>query len=388
MNHSLCASDVFIAGGGPAGLAAAIALRQVGYSVTVADPALPPVDKACGEGIMPSGIAALAELGVDLPPALTVPFQGIRFLGDGLCAEAHFRGSAGQAVRRTVLHDLLARRAAEAGACLAWGVRVAGLTDDGLRVADGPAIRARWIIGADGLNSGVRRWMDVPYARGRRRYGFRRHFAIAPWSDFVEVYWEDGCQIYVTPVTSQSVGIACISSDPHLRLQDALKAFPALLRRLGGIEPLSREQGSLTLTRRLPQVYRKNVALIGDASGSVDAITGEGLALGFQQALALRDALRPPTTEGGLQCYQAAHRNLLRWPKRMASLLLAMNDSPRFRSRVLHAFAADPRLFPHLLGLHTGDDSLTGLGFGGAGSLLWNFLAAPGRASGERGFPT
>ena len=381
---SVC--DIFIVGGGPVGLAAAIALREVGYSVTVADPALPPVDKACGEGIMPNGIGALAALGVDLPPALTLPFQGIRFLEGGLSAEARFRGEAGRSVRRIVLHGLLMRRAAETGVCLRWGVRVAGLTEDGALIAGGPIIRARWIIGADGLNSGVRRWTGLPPARGRVRYGFRRHFAVAPWSDFVEVYWGDRCQMYVTPVTPQSVGVSCISADPHLRLQEAIQTFPPLQRRLCGAEPLSRERGSLTLSRRLPQVCRTQVALIGDASGSVDAISGEGLALGFQQALALRDALRPPAADDALHRYQAAHRDLSRWPARMASLLLAMNDYPRFRHRVLHAFAADHRLFAHFLGLHTGGGSLTALGLDGAGSLLWNFLTAPGRASGERGY--
>jgi len=372
MNHALCASDVFIVGGGPAGLAAAIALRQVGYSVTVADPALPPIDKACGEGIMPNGVRALAELGVDLPPALTVPFQGIRFLEGGLGVEARFQGAVGQGVRRTVLHDLLVRRAAETGVCLGWGVRVSGIAADRV-IVNGHGIRCRWIIGADGLNSSVRRWMGLPPGRERRRYGFRHHFPVAPWSEFVDVYWGDGFQIYVTPVTPQAVCVACISSDPHLRLNDALQAVPGLWGRLRHVEPISREQGSMTLSRRLPQVCRGNVALIGDASGSVDAITGEGLALGFEQALALRDALRG----GALRRYQPTHRALARWPGRMARLLLAMNDHPHFRRRVLHAFTADRSLFPRLLGMHTGAGPLADLGFGGAGSLVWNFLAAP-----------
>jgi len=60
-------SDVFIVGGGPAGLAAAIALRARGFGVTVADPALPPIDKACGEGLMPNALRTFERLGVSLP---------------------------------------------------------------------------------------------------------------------------------------------------------------------------------------------------------------------------------------------------------------------------------------------------------------------------------
>ena len=48
--------DALIAGGGPAGLAAAIALRQKGLDVLVADALWPPIDKACGEGLMPDAL--------------------------------------------------------------------------------------------------------------------------------------------------------------------------------------------------------------------------------------------------------------------------------------------------------------------------------------------
>ena len=67
-------TDVFVVGGGPAGLAAAIAARQRGFEVVVADSAQPPIDKACGEGLMPDGVAALARLGVAATSATASPF--------------------------------------------------------------------------------------------------------------------------------------------------------------------------------------------------------------------------------------------------------------------------------------------------------------------------
>jgi len=57
-------TDVFVIGGGPAGLAAAIAARRAGFDVVVADRSQPPIDKACGEGLMPDGLSALQRLGV------------------------------------------------------------------------------------------------------------------------------------------------------------------------------------------------------------------------------------------------------------------------------------------------------------------------------------
>ena len=72
--------DVLVIGGGPAGLAMAIAARQHGLTVAVADGIHPPIDKACGEGLMPDALAAFKRLGLQLPPAEAYPFRGIRFL--------------------------------------------------------------------------------------------------------------------------------------------------------------------------------------------------------------------------------------------------------------------------------------------------------------------
>ena len=112
--------QVIVAGGGPAGLAAAIAARQAGLDVSVFDCARPPIDKACGEGIMPDGLAALQRLGVTIPPELACTFRGIRFLDELHSVEATFANGTGYGVRRVVLHDLLADHAAALGVKLHW----------------------------------------------------------------------------------------------------------------------------------------------------------------------------------------------------------------------------------------------------------------------------
>src|SRR5579864_3063374 len=121
-------TDVFIVGGGPAGLAAAIAARQKGFRVGIADSATPPVDKACGEGLMPDGIAALRELGVTIPAAQRFPFRGIRFVEENLAAQSDFPNERGWGIRRTILHAALAERAAVLGVEMHWGKRVVGLS--------------------------------------------------------------------------------------------------------------------------------------------------------------------------------------------------------------------------------------------------------------------
>jgi flavin-dependent dehydrogenase len=348
-------TDVFIVGGGPAGLAAAIALRGQGFGVTLADPALPPVDKTCGEGLMPDGLAALGRLGVVLRAQHFFPFRGIRFVGSGASVDASFPNGTGAGVRRTYLHQALIDRAEETGATLLWGVRVKGLSGTGVML-DGGAVKCRWVVGADGENSRVRQWARLESARGESlRFGFRRHYRIAPWTDCVEIYWGSGCQIYVTPIGREEICVVVISRDSHLRLDEVLRIFPELSGRLQSAPATTMERGAVSATRRLARVYRGRVILVGDASGSVDAITGEGLRLGFEQGMALAAALAC----GDLRAYAAAHRQLARRPALMAALMLSMDRSAWLRRRALRALSSEPRIFATQLAMHVGAATTT-----------------------------
>jgi 2-polyprenyl-6-methoxyphenol hydroxylase-like FAD-dependent oxidoreductase len=203
-------------------LAAAIAARAAGDRVTLFERAQPPVDKACGEGILPAGIDALRSLGVHIAAGEGFTIRGIRFLSDGVSAEAEFPSNFGLGLRRTRLQEILLEHAARAGVQLVWGAapEFPGET---------PAFR--WVIGADGIRSRIRCAADLgPACHDSSRFGFRRHYQVAPWTDLVEVYWGENCQVYVTPVGSGEIGVALLTRDAHLRLDQALTAFPALQR--------------------------------------------------------------------------------------------------------------------------------------------------------------
>ena len=346
--------DVCVVGGGPAGLAAAIALRQQDFTVIVLDCAVPPIDKACGEGLMPDSVGALKKLGVTLPPGVGFPFRGIRFLDDRSSVTADFPNGMGMAVRRTVLQRLLIEAASRAGAVLKWGAKNVHLHEGGVAV-DGALLRTRWVVGADGQNSQIRDEAGLDgYRTERRRFGFRRHFQIAPWSSYMEVYWGPQCQAYVSPVAEEETCVAVISRNPRLRVREALAELPELRRRIGDALPSSREMGALSMTRKLRRVYRDRLALLGDASGSVDAITGEGMCLCFKQAVVLAQAIK----DGRLSDYQAQHAELSSRPHAMAALMfVALESSTGLRRRVLATLAKRRRVFESLLAIHVGRSS-------------------------------
>jgi len=345
--------DVFVAGGGPAGLATAIAARRHGLSVLVVDGAVPPIDKACGEGLMPDGVEALLNLGIVIPDGEAQPFRGIRFVSGNKKAEAAFPRGTAYGIRRTTLHRLMIEHAQAIGVFMRWQAAVTGLHPEGALVA-GELVRARWVVGADGAQSRVRHWARLDaHERKNVRFAFRRHYQLVPWTDFMELHWGRRCQLYITAVGPAEICVAMISDSPKLRLEDALGEFPELSARLQDAEHASSERGAITVSRRLRSVYRGRTVVVGDASGGVDAITGEGLCLAFRQAALLGDCL----AAGNLARYQAEHRQLIRRPALMARLMLFMGNHTRLRQRTMRVFESSPGSFAGMLAMHVGAGS-------------------------------
>jgi flavin-dependent dehydrogenase len=329
-------TDVLVAGGGPAGLATAIRAVQAGFTTTVVDRRAGVVDKACGEGLMPSALAALGDLGVQVPGR---PFHGIRYVDANHAAEGRFRIGPGLGVRRLDLHAALHKRADQVGVR-----RVTGMIDR-VRQCDewveAAGERARWLIGADGLHSTVRRelGLELP-ARHRARYGLRRHFAVEPWTDLVEVHWSADAEAYVTPVSDGCVGVAVLFSGRG-NYDDLLTKFPVLAGRLDGAAPVTAVRGAGPFEQRVRRRVAGRVLLVGDAAGYVDALTGEGINLGLTAAQALVAALvaGEPTT------YEAAWARLSRRYRMVTSSLLWARRRPWLQRRIVPAAERLPWVF-------------------------------------------
>lgn len=362
--------EVIVVGAGPAGIVAAVAARKYGLQATVLDSRIPPIDKPCGEGILPQGVAALKQLGISLPLDGALPFRGIQFV-DGQCyARANFTNSTGYSLRRVKLHRHLVDLALAAGVEFHWGTTVTKISDENVATAH-QTFSYRWLVGADGQSSQVRKSAGLdPRRTPRKRFGFCTHFRMRPWSDTAEVHWARGCQIFVTPMAGDEVGIAVISRDPRLRLQGAMSQFPALAERLREAAPTTREIGDATSLRILRAVTRGRTALVGDASGTVDAVTGHGLSLSFQQALPLAEAMQ----QGDLSRYQQAHKKLATVPILMTRLMLLMDRSDWIRRKTIRLFQETPGLFARMLAIHSEAAPLSSVGLAEIAGFGWRFL--------------
>ena len=373
---------MLIVGGGPAGLATAIVCARAGLRTLLCEKKRFPVDKPCGEGLMPSGWAVLTQLGAAqrLGPDVSSPLVGIRYFSpSGHVAAAAFAEGTGRGIQRIALSAALWRTArTEPDLSLVEGVTVRpkrrapeGVYAD----VGGEKVCARLLVGADGRMSRVRRWAGLDGEAGRwRRWGARRHFCLAPWSNHVEVrYSRQGVEAYITPAGEREINVAFLWHREHypgLRggaglFPSLLKLFPDLQERLAGAPPSGEVAATGPLHQRARGVIGEGVLLIGDAAGYLDAITGEGLSLAFESAFALERTVVPHLRagegilgRGALAHYAEEHRTLVAPYYRITGLVLLLSRFPALADRAIQVLAREPAAFQQLLSANMGHASL------------------------------
>ena len=211
------------------------------------------------------------------------------------------------------------------------------------------ALHTRWVIGADGLHSTIRRLagLDAPNDEpASRRFGVRRHYEVKPWSDRVEVFWSSVGEAYVTPVADDCVGVAILFEPPG-RFDALLEDFPALKARLRHASVVSEDRGAGAFGVSAMHPSRRRVLLAGDAAGYVDALTGEGIALGLATGRVAASLI----AVGEAERYDALYRRLTRRWTWSTRALLAMTR-PRWVQRpLIRLLAAAPFVFDTALGV-------------------------------------
>ncbi|WP_460573869.1 NAD(P)/FAD-dependent oxidoreductase [Humibacter soli] len=337
-----------VVGGGPIGLVTALLADDAGLDVVVVEPREMPIDKACGEGLMPGAWRLLRDLDLEPPGA---DLLGVAYVQGARRAEHRFAHGVGRGVRRTALHETIAARVAERGIRVVPGKVDALDRHDTYVTVSGPGVEpitAAHVIGADGLHSRVRELAGLgarPQRASRRRFGLRRHYALAPWSDLIEVRWTPRAEFYVTPLGPDLVGLALlgrrgVSFEAALAEEPELSALLRLDASGHSPEQVGRLRGAGPLLQRTRARTAGRVLLVGDASGYVDALTGEGLRLGVAQAEAAVAAIAADDP----QRYEREWKRITRDFRMLTGGLVTAARSP-LRPAIVPAATRLPRLY-------------------------------------------
>jgi geranylgeranyl reductase family protein len=304
-------ADVLVVGAGPAGSAAAAWAARAGLDVVLADAAVFPRDKTCGDGLTPRAIHELQKLGLeDWLRAHTVN-QGLRAHGFGQTLLLPWPGGHlpawGSAVARTELDDHLRTTAIKAGATAIDGARAVDVRREAGRVAavvfktdDGPLeIECRHLVVADGVRSPLgkvlgREWhRDTVYGVAGRAY-IASEMSDDPWiSSHLELRDEDDKVLsgygWIFPLGTGEVNIGVGTLATSKR-----PAEIAIKPLMSHYTDQRREEFRLSGDLRMPtsallpmggavsNVAGPNWALVGDAAACVNPLNGEGIDYGLE----------------------------------------------------------------------------------------------------------
>lgn len=381
--------DVLILGAGPAGSTLATRLARQGFHVVLADRKEFPRWKPCGEFLSPQCRPLLEELGVmpELLAAGTRLVHGMELLGFGHHGAGRFRrlpeappsALAGLAVRRERLDLALQQQALAAGTTWLgrhrFGrlLRNPGGTVEGavlLRENEPVTVHARTVVGADGVFSPVAQALDVrrplPWLD---RMALVTHYEGVPEHSHAEVHFLRDCYFAATGVDNGLFGLNLIVDRKTLRQRDTadwdafvatkLADAPALATRLQHARRVAPWRGIGPLACTTTAQVKDGCALVGDACGYVDPITGEGVWFALWGARALADALRvgfdqPQQAAAALRGYQRERAREIGPRLLLARLLQRGLRHPWLVQQFLHGCARLPALVDLLVTL-TGD---------------------------------
>ncbi|MBI3099155.1 MAG: NAD(P)/FAD-dependent oxidoreductase [Planctomycetes bacterium] len=340
--------DAVIVGGSVAGSITAIELARRGFRVALFEKCRFPRPKACGEGLLPHGVAALAELGIDCPAPRV---RGLRYVSPGgRVAEADFPFGYGLVVRRERFDEVLFRKAAstpgvEAFEGTAW---------------DPDRTKARWIVGADGLHSRFHRGGNFT-ARSPAgiRIGLSTHVrGLRIDRERVEVILHPGGEVYLAPSDGDETLVACLcrkesipaAESNEARVKAILRSLPSLVGRLGEIRFTTPALAVAPLGLAVTPVASGNIMLVGDAAGAPDPVTGEGMSLAILSARAAARAM----AEGRPEEYARERERLAAGSLWLGSWILRASRLPAIADRVVRSLAGRPDLFRKLLDVAVG----------------------------------
>ena len=385
-------TDALVVGAGPSGAATALLLARAGHQTVVIDRSRFPRDKPCGEGLMPSGVAALRRLGL-LDRVLATGAPRLRSVTYRMARPPAAEVTAafppppagedrwGLGVRRLRLDEALAQALREEPRVrLIEGLRAERLLRGRAGritgvLAEGSALTARVVVAADGLHSSLRAaagW-TAPTPR-LRRYGLAGHWRVDTGAiGGITVSFAEGHEWYQAPVGPDELLVSVLGSRRRIGAiaggyaGAARSALPAL----EGAALLGRPLAAGLFHQRPRRIAGDGLFLVGDAAGYDDPTTGEGIAVGLLMAERIAAHLHALLSQRvspaeAADAYSRDHRRLWADRRRLTRLALELAAHPAAARRAVAALARRPPALETLLGVNCGY-----WGFGRLGPRDW-----------------
>ena len=290
-------ADVLILGGGPAGATSALLLARAGLSVILCESYATLPERVCGMYLCPAGVALLEELDLHHRVARDARrLRGMIMVAPNLRRLVTYFPSEdgipdhGLALVRPRLDNTLLEIAREAGAEIRMGARPTTVerADSGWRatLAEGEVIEARLLIGADGRKSSVARLLGLALPTRRSRVALHidrpARFETEPFGQ-MHVF-DDGAYVGINAVDPETVNLSFVCDPEALRglpvvnfVNDHIARSPHLSSLVEPLPGDAKPGVTFPTNARVRSAATDDAALVGDASGYVDPLTGEGI---------------------------------------------------------------------------------------------------------------